>query len=358
MNKTDIANASDEQILHREDKEMEPETRLELKRVSDIQPRPITWLWPGRIPKGEITMVDGKPKQGKGTMLMNVVAQITTGMPLHGQMENSSPQNVILISAEDCSERVVRPRLEVAGADLDRVHFLESVAEKNQKTTFILPKHIAALGDAIKKHSISLVIIDPFNAYLSSRTDANSEQDVRQLLTPLTHLAQTENVAIVCVRHLRETASGSAIEQGLGSIGFSAAARSVLLVHQHPADPDIKILAHAAGNLGQSPPSLQFRIVSHQLNENITTSSIRWAGECSLSADDLLAAPEEISAIEEAENFLLDYLGTDRGSAKAVYLAAKEVEISKRTLDRAKSRLKIACTKDTNGTWVWSLPEK
>jgi hypothetical protein len=35
------------------------------RRASEIEPRPITWLWPGYLPRGKLVMLDGDPGAGQ-----------------------------------------------------------------------------------------------------------------------------------------------------------------------------------------------------------------------------------------------------------------------------------------------------
>ena len=41
-----------------------------ITRVSDVASRPVSWLWPGRIPLGKVTMLAGDPGLGKSVLTM------------------------------------------------------------------------------------------------------------------------------------------------------------------------------------------------------------------------------------------------------------------------------------------------
>jgi transcriptional regulator with AAA-type ATPase domain len=45
--------------------------------LSDVQAHPIEWLWPGRIPLGKITLLDGDPGTGKSLIAMSIAASIS-----------------------------------------------------------------------------------------------------------------------------------------------------------------------------------------------------------------------------------------------------------------------------------------
>lgn len=50
-----------------------------LIRLAEVKPKPVTWLWPGRIPAGKVTLIDGDPGLGKSTIAFDLCARISTG---------------------------------------------------------------------------------------------------------------------------------------------------------------------------------------------------------------------------------------------------------------------------------------
>ena len=44
-----------------------------LTLYSDIQSKPVQWLWRPYIPVGKVTLLQGDPNDGKSTMMMNIV---------------------------------------------------------------------------------------------------------------------------------------------------------------------------------------------------------------------------------------------------------------------------------------------
>jgi hypothetical protein len=97
---------------------------------------------------------------------------------------------------------------------------------------------------------------------------------------------------------------------------------------------------------------------------DIIASVVHWGGAVSGKARDILTEAEaiddknEATARHEAEDFLLDFLADGPKPAKECKAAARDAGHSPRTIDRAKSKLRIASVKDgMTGSWVWSLPE-
>src|SRR5262249_10827086 len=97
---------------------------LNLVRASEVVARPVRWLWRGRIARGEVTMLAGNPGQGKSHLALAIAATVTTAgeFPVdHARAERGS---VVIFSAEDAADDTIQPRLEAAGADLERCHIL------------------------------------------------------------------------------------------------------------------------------------------------------------------------------------------------------------------------------------------
>src|SRR6266404_2679934 len=119
---------------------------------------------------------------------------------------------------------------------------------------------------------------------------------------PSATVAEETGVAIAFVRHLAKGTRDKAIYRGLGSIDFTAACRSVLMVGFDPNDPSKRVLAHAKSNLAALGPSLAYTLKGGRF---------AWAGRSSLSAEDLGGpAPDadQRSAREEANDFLVQPL--------------------------------------------------
>ena len=68
--------------------------------ASSIQPEPVQWLWPNRIPRGKLTILGGDPDQGKTLTALTIAATITRGAEWpDGSVAERG--NVVILSAED-----------------------------------------------------------------------------------------------------------------------------------------------------------------------------------------------------------------------------------------------------------------
>lgn len=321
---------------------------LEVLKMSDVKPEKVDWLWPCRIPRGMLTMLDGDPGLGKSTLVCEIAACVSTGRLLPGHTQPVQT-TVLLINAEDVAACTVRPRLDAAGADTARVLTLADPLVS-------IPHCLSQIELTIEKEGVGLIVFDPLMAFLAEGIDSHRDQDVRRALTPLAAMAARRNVAVLLVRHLNKAIGGPALHRGGGSIGIVAAARGGLLLGRDPDDPELRILASQKQNLSPKARSLRFALVSSG-----DVARIEWRGECDIDADRLCAPPESEesrSALEEACAFLQSYLADGPKPQAEVTSASQEHRIKFGTLTRAKQKLKVRSEKGNGAQagWLWSLP--
>jgi RecA-family ATPase len=199
--------------------------RLVVRRVADVPRERVTWLWPDYLPAAKVVVLDGDPGLGKSTVVADLAARITVGKPMPDGSGGGDPRAVVLASAEDGLADTIRPRLELAGADLTRVAVIEAVELPEGRTAPLeLPGDLEALEAVVRDVRARLVTIDPLVAFLAGTVNANRDQDVRRALHPVKDMAERTGAAILVVRHLRKAATDSAVQRGGGSIGIIGAA--------------------------------------------------------------------------------------------------------------------------------------
>jgi putative DNA primase/helicase len=246
----------------------------DLLRASDVEPKKLASVWNKRFHRGKLGFVAGEPGLGKSLVAIHMAATVSTGGAWPNGKGNARRGDVIYISAEDTAADTIRPRLEAAGADLRRVHLIETVTDALGQRPFSLVSDLGRLDQwlqAVRKPR--LVIIDPVNACLSA-TDGrafnpNSVPQVRALLGHLEAIATKYGVAIVLVTHFTKAKGGSALSRVTGSFAFVAAARSVFTVVRKANDPDQRVFAPAKNNLAPDVDALAFRIEQRIVSNNI-----------------------------------------------------------------------------------------
>jgi hypothetical protein len=345
---------------------LRPELQVGI-RLDQVKPERIAWRSRGRVARGKLTVLDGDPGLGKSTLLMDWAARISRGDPL----PDGDPQperGVLLICAEDDPADTIVPRLMVAGAELKYITLLTELPVTDEQgnipnpdTTRLLslPLDVPLIEQMIKGLDIGLVIIDPLFAFLDPELRANSDQDVRQALTPLAAVMHRTHASAILVRHLNKGASSNSLYRGGGSIGIIGVARFGLLVARSREDRDVRVLASTKSNLGPPPPSYAYRLSSV---EGQDVAKVEWLGAVNDSADDLLgdtlATEDQKNAQSAAEVFLQDYLLKGPGTRQTIIAEAKKAGIGINAIDKAKARLGIKHTRVgtmQDAVYVWHL---
>lgn len=72
-----------------------------LTLYSEVQSTDVRWLWYPFIAIGKITLLQGDPGDGKSTMMMNLIAELSTGGKTPDGCKVGVPQKVIYQCSED-----------------------------------------------------------------------------------------------------------------------------------------------------------------------------------------------------------------------------------------------------------------
>lgn len=323
--------------------------------LAEVKPERVNWLWPGRVPRGMLTLLVGDPGLGKSLLTIDLAAKVSR-----------AEADVLLLSAEDHAGATIRPRAEAAGAYLERIH-LVGVRREGFDDGIALPNDADALGRLASEHKARLIIVDPLSAHLPESVNSWHDQSVRRALAPLHRLAEDHQAAVVVVAHLNKAKGADPLYRTGGSIAIPAAVRSALLLARDPEDPDgergrQRVLAHHKCNVADLAESLVCRIepVNFRADETAQTACLKIIGTSEIVASDLLDAPKgaERTKRDDAADFLRQKLAGGPRPTKALQKAAEDAGIGWRTIEDAKGDLGIQAEKQGfGGGWSWSLPQ-
>ena len=258
----------------------------------------------------------------------------------------------------------MRPRLEAAGADLTRVHFIEAVREADGRRGFDLQRDIALLQQALAElGDVVLIIIDPITAYMG-RIDTHRTSDVRAALAPLAALARDSRAAMIAVSHPSKSSSTEAMMKVTGSLAFVAAARAAYLIVKDKDDESRRLFLPIKNNLGVDDSGFAYSVESVDLGNGIVAPRVVFEDErVYVTADEALSGPSGeddgdggSSALGEAAQFLREVLAEGPLPAKVIFAMSEEAGIAKKTVRRAQERLQIKPKKaGYGGQWMWDL---
>jgi RecA/RadA recombinase len=331
--------------------------------MSDIKAETIKWLWPGYIPLGKLTFLEGDPGLGKTFVALKIATHISRGeaFPSNDYRPPLESANVLYMTAEDGLGDTLKPRLEAAGAECSRVFVLkgwQGEIEGKELEGLISLADVDLITKAIETLQPALVVIDPIQGYMGGKTDIHRANEVREVLTPVVKLAEKYGCAVLAIRHLNKSKNSKALYSGMGSIDFAAAARSILRVDRMPDNPQSRVVVQVKNNLAKFASALEFRI------EN---SVVKWLSEVDVLADDLAqdyGIPKDSSALDEAVDFLQTVLADGARSSRDVKRESLELGITESTLKRAKKELDTQTRRVQTGegrgegSWFIALSQK
>jgi len=324
-------------------------------RAASMIPREtVEWVWPGRIPAGKLTVVEGDPATAKSTMTLDLAARVTRGSTWPDGEAGRPPASVLLLSAEDGWGDTIRPRLEAAGADLDRCICVAARQVDGEHGPIlrpvVIPEDIGWIVRLIEESAAAMVVIDVLAAYLSDHVDSHKDQSVRRVLTLLALAAARTQAAVILIRHHNKTPGGPALYRGGGSIGIIGAARAAYAVIRDPDDPDHRLFATVKSNLASEAPTWGYSLVDVP---DLGVARVDWDTEADRrSATELLAGTQS-SALGEAVAWLTAWRAEHPGEVPAAELlaAATEAGVAATTLHRARKQLGLQTRKQADG-WV------
>jgi hypothetical protein len=368
---------------------IQTESQLILRSASSVPLKLISWIWPGKIPFGKITLFAGNPDNGKSLASTKVAADISRGRVPGAAGLTQEPADVLMLLGEDDLEDTAVPRLMAAGADLKRIHFPEATRPvKEDDREVRLDMDIPAIERQIEANpKIRLVIIDPISNYLGD-VNMMAEQEVRSILVPLKRMAEKHNIAVVIVMHLNKKNDLDAINRVGGAMAFIGVARCSWLFLRDPKPepvegeetpkekkPDSFSMRRIKNNLVSATDSgLAYTVKVAPIDipghGPVLMPFVEWGDTVEGSADDAMGQRGRQSepgvtrkvgrpndALQRAIRWLSEYMQDGAGKpVKLVRADAKLIEnISAETLDRAYETIGGTKAYKFGKDWYWRL---
>lgn len=330
-------------------------------RGSEIETRPVEWLWPGRIPLCKLTTFAGQTSQGKTFVTCDIMARITTGNEWpHGPGGECAPQGqVLFISGDDDPDDTIVPRLMEAGADITRVVFLTEKVQANWSMAAL-----KTLDEAIRqaqhcdKGKVLLVVVDPPTSFMAG-VDDHKNTELRSLLTPLKDWAKQQHVAVVLITHVNKggAAKTEAMMRVMGGVAWVTGVRVAYMFAPDPDDETRQLWVPLKNNLAPKGKGLAYRIAGG----TDRVGRVEWLGEVEMTADEALGKERRPRQILATEWLIERFREKLEWSSDDFWRSAREHNVSKNAINEARVKLNMPKPRKTvslggDDTWVWWVP--
>lgn len=354
---------------------------LTIIRGSDIELENLQFIWKYVLARGVHTAMAGEGGQGKSQVTYNIAAACTKGGKLPDGT-NAPKGTVIFLNAEDTTKTMFGPRLKAAGADMDLIIKIQAVASsEGPAQKFSLQNDLERLKELVEavnrddpQNPVVLIVIDPASSYMGGAIDGRQNVQVRNVLDPITTLAEEADVAVLSVTHFNKGASTKAANRVMDSTAFVTAPRAVWGVFPDPDDMEggneaPRLFVQLKSNI--APPNLpgwsykmRMKYVGKSARDGtaIDATYIEWGDRATMTADQIVAAENEKASprTDAAVAFVREQLeGKDPWPlVEDVQAAAVAEGIAPSTLLTAKRKLRVKAVLDGPGQpWRWSLPK-
>jgi hypothetical protein len=339
--------------------------------ASAVKPQAITWLWPERLPLGKMSLISGKPDNGKSTVALDIVARVTRGADYpDGQKNTLGPRDVLMAVAEDDLSDTVVPRLMAAGADLNRIQFINRVrvqefdekeGKKSEVRSLQLAEDVEKLRRAVMANpQIALVVVDTITSYFGD-VNTNADQDIRPVMDALAKAFGNCGACFLGIIHHNKKSDVDAVQKILGASSVAGAVRAVYGCSRDPENKDECYFALVKGNLTKKRSGMKYKM-SEKTIDGITAPYIEWLGETDEDANEVMAMEKESRSqskkqVDMARMFLPQALEKGARLARELFEEAAANGISVDQLKRAKYELNIQSVKRPDG-WYWFAKQK
>lgn len=326
-----------------------------VKKIKDVEEEEVAWLLPQYIPLGEICILAAEGGSGKGFLAAALISGITRGkMPEFLQSSfpfTMNPATVLYLTSEDDSRKVLKKRLRNAGADLDRIQFIDRTDSVLQDITFSDDNGILdILLDALRP---DLVVFDPVQAFLPERVKMGERNQMRRCINHLSVLSGEFGTTFLLFCHTNKRDVYDARKALADSADLWDIARSIMFTGS-TTDGDLKYFSQEKANYSKlAEKTILYRIGASGAVEFASTTEKRFRD---FAAEGKKPGSSGGSAKTDAKKFIVQTLKAQPGhemSVPELNELCDIADISKSTRQRAKGELTsekvIATRQEGNG---------
>lgn len=326
------------------------------------QPR---WLAKNRIPRAAISLLVGDEGIGKSMLWVWIVAAVTTGRALlEFGIPVRSPAHVLLVVTEDDWSTTVRPRLEVAGADLEMVSVI--CAETDGSGAPVFPDDMDLVNKATPKPV--LIVVDAWLDTVPAKLSVKDPQQARVALHPWKEAAVQLDAAVLLLTHTNRVASATSRDKYGATAELRKKARMTLFAQRD--DDGHLTVGPDKSNISQALAATKFVIEPVQYfdpseDHDGTVPRMRCIGQSDKTAAEMISEnfhgpTEDDNDVSGVRHWLRTYL-MDAGEpveSKAAKDAGRTEGFSPSALDRAAKAIEVTVTRTKTypSTTLWAMP--
>ena len=307
------------------------------KPLTQFVEQEATWLIPGWIPEGQITLLAADGGVGKTTLWCHIIAALSNGNRCFLDPPDFSrhPTEISFLTTEDSIPKKLLRKLRISGACAANIYAPDFSADKSgflRKLKF----GTSEMENYIRNAHSKLIVFDPIQGFLPPALNMGSRNAMRDCLAPLISIGEETGTSFLIVAHTNKRKGAYGRDRIADSADLWDISRSVLM-SGYTDEQGIRYLSNEKNNYVELQETLLFSIDQNGLIESKGTT---WKRDREFMQDAVFST--SISKREDCKAWLLSEINASGGSMSMpeVEDKARESGYSDRTLRRSKEELK------------------
>lgn len=239
------------------------ENEISITALEDIEEKPVEWLVPGWIPKGQITILAGAGESSKTSAWVSIVSSVSSGRATflegyEGMEETREPGKVLFFSGEDSVSVVLKKRFR-ENQTKDQKNIL--TIEMNDPRFNSVKFNSDFLECLIKKYKPLLCVFDPIQAFIPERVKMSERNQMRQNLKSLIAYGERYGTAFLVIVHTNKLQGAFGRNRIADSADLWDISRSVMLAGESDRKENLFYISHEKSNYGKKMKTVEFKNV-------------------------------------------------------------------------------------------------
>ena len=307
------------------------------KTLDTFEEEQATWLVPGWIPEGQITLVAADGGIGKTTLWCNLIAGLSNGTRciLDPPGFQRQPRSVAFLTTEDSVRKKLKKKLRLAGANMRNIITPDFLADK-EGALRDLKFGSRDMERFIRYFKPALCVFDPVQGFIPPDINMGSRNAMRDCMAPLISLGEETGTTFLVICHTNKRKGAWGRDRIADSADLWDVSRSVLMAG-YTEDQGVRYLSNEKNNYAELQETLLFTIDG---NGQAQAEGKSWKRDREYTQESAanISAPKR----EDCKAWILNQLEDAGGvlPAKDLENQAKEAGYSYHTLRRSKEELK------------------
>lgn len=309
------------------------------KSLDSFTEEDATWLVPGWIPEGQITLLAGEGGVGKTSLWCHVIAALSGGTRciLDPPEIERDPMKVSFITTEDSVKKKLAKKLRLAGANTNNIITPDFASDREGRLR-TLKFGTADMATYIEATQHKLYVFDPVQAFIPPELNMGSRNAMRDCLAPLISLGEKTGASFLIIAHTNKRKGASGRDRIADSADLWDISRSVLM-SGYTEEQGVRYLSNEKNNYAELQETILFKI---DKNGEVSSVGTSWKRDCEYQQYAQIQSNASAPKRKDCKAWIVKYLDEHGGRcpSKELEVKAEEYGFSPRTIRRAKDDLK------------------